>query len=67
VVGDYVLEMYELQLSYVSEKEVCLKDEEIKKIKKEREREKIEKDKEMKIKDEEIKKMKEEKDEEIKK
>jgi hypothetical protein len=53
VVGDHVLEIYESQLNYVSEKEACLKDEEIKKIKKE--------------KDEEIKKIKEEKDEEIKK
>jgi hypothetical protein len=55
VVGDYVLEMYELQLNFVSEKEVCLKNEEIKKMKEEKERERIEKDKE-------IKKLKEEKE-----
>jgi beta-glucosidase-like glycosyl hydrolase len=51
VVGDYVLEMYESRLNYVSEKEMYLKDEEIKRMKEEN-----------KKKDEEIKRIKEEKE-----
>jgi Fe2+ transport system protein B len=62
VVGGYVFEIYESQLNSVSEKEVCLKDEEIKRIKKEKEEIIKKKDEE---KDEEIKRIKEEKDEEI--
>jgi hypothetical protein len=58
VVGDYVLEIYELQLNYVSEKEVCLKDEEMKRKDEEIKR----KDKEIEKKHEEIKKLKEEKE-----
>jgi hypothetical protein len=50
LVGDYVLEIFDLKLNYVSEKE---KDEEIKRIKEE-------KDEEIKKRDEEIKKLKEE-------
>jgi predicted phage tail protein len=64
VVGDYVLEMYELQVNCVSEKEMYLKDEEIKRVKEEK-NEEIERMKEEK--DEEIKRVKEEKNEEIKK
>jgi hypothetical protein len=67
VVGDYVLEMYESHLNYVSEKEVCLKDEEIKKIEKEKDEEIKKKDEIIKKKDEEIKRIIEEKDREIKK
>jgi hypothetical protein len=76
VVGDYVLEMYESQLNYVSETEVCLKDQEIKRIKEKKdeeikklkeEKEKEKKEKEKKEKDEEIKRKKKEKDEEIRK
>jgi hypothetical protein len=58
VIGDYVLEVYELQLNYVSDKEVYLKDEEMKRIIKK-------KDEEIKKKDEEIKKIIEEKDKKI--
>jgi hypothetical protein len=51
VVGDYVLDMYELRLNHINEEEV-LKEEEIKRIKKEKDEEtkqiKKEKEKEKK-------------------
>jgi flagellar biosynthesis GTPase FlhF len=68
VVGDYVLEMYESQLNYVSDKEkMKKKDEEIKRIEKEKDEEIKKKDEIVKKKDEEIKRIQKEKDEEIKK
>jgi hypothetical protein len=73
VVEDYIFEMYESRLNYVSEKEIHLrneenkkKDEEIKRKDEEIKKTKEEKDEEIKRRDEEIKKVREEKDKEIK-
>jgi hypothetical protein len=40
VVGDYIVEIYESQLNYISEEEAYLKDEEIKRRKRKRKKRK---------------------------
>jgi hypothetical protein len=66
VVGDYVLEIYESRLNYVNEKEVNLENEEIKRIKKEKDGEIKRIKEENKKKDEEIERIREEKEKEKK-